>query len=661
MAASLTVGAARAADWVKSLDNPMLSLGEEGDFDYQNIMGPSVTKYNGQYYLYYAGGPNAQRTQYQLGLALSDDGVHWTKTGEPLLELGERDNFHVTPALLRNEQGNLQLGQDGLWHMCYTGNRADDLEHATSPDGLNWTKDALNPLYENVYAPNLVQVGDELRMYYTYKGTSSWQIRMATGPDIYSLQFHDDPVLTVSQSWESGNLFYPYVLREESTWVMYYASYTVYGQNTAIGMATSSDGVTWTKNSDNPVLEPTPGSPYDSTYTSSQSVIRDGDHYKMYYAARINQNHKYYSINLATKSATGEDPGSPSAAYTAAVLADGPIAYWQFEDGELGNVLNGQTAKDSVGEGPNGNHPGTYMVEGGNNGVELVAGVPGIGGLGGRFVKGSGGEYVLFDTLGDFGSTIDDTGATFEFWAKNLQADTTNSRVFGVWNERPGGDRKTQLSFSLHRPENSQELFLRDDADTVQEVEFDNTVKDLNDGQWHHVAWVIEPGVAAGGMIVYVDGVEVTLNWVSSNEQTEFADFDKGFIVGGEHAAGFDPRNFLIDAVIDEFAVYDKVLTLTQIQSHLRAMLGIPPGDANGDGIVDDEDASILAAHWQQAGMSWEDGDFSGDGVVDDADASILAAHWQETAEGSASVPEPASLAMLAGVLLSLLLWRRRR
>jgi hypothetical protein len=77
------------------------------------------------------------------------------------------------------------------------------------------------------------------------------------------------------------------------------------------------------------------------------------------------------------------------------------------------------------------------------------------------------------------------------------------------------------------------------------------------------------------------------------------------------------------------------------------------PGDANGDRVVNDEDASILAAHWQM------NGDFNDDGVVNDEDASILAAHWQETAEG-APVPEPGTLVLLAGALLSLLVWRRR-
>ena len=88
------------------------------------------------------------------------------------------------------------------------------------------------------------------------------------------------------------------------------------------------------------------------------------------------------------------------------------------------------------------------------------------------------------------------------------------------------------------------------------------------------------------------------------------------------------------------------------------AVIGSPtiaadmPGDANGDGVVDDEDASILGAHWMASGVGWGEGDFNGDTKVDDRDAAILAAHWSASA-GDESVPEPSTLAGLLGLCLA--------
>ena len=82
------------------------------------------------------------------------------------------------------------------------------------------------------------------------------------------------------------------------------------------------------------------------------------------------------------------------------------------------------------------------------------------------------------------------------------------------------------------------------------------------------------------------------------------------------------------------------------------------PGDANFDGYVDDQDASILGSHWQmREGATWADGDFNRDGMVTDADAAIMAAHWREAPPAeNVSAPEPAVAAMLAGAAVLLLL-----
>ncbi len=79
------------------------------------------------------------------------------------------------------------------------------------------------------------------------------------------------------------------------------------------------------------------------------------------------------------------------------------------------------------------------------------------------------------------------------------------------------------------------------------------------------------------------------------------------------------------------------------------------PGDANGDGTVDDRDLNVVLAHWGDAG-GWAQGDFDASGVIDDRDLSVLLSHWGDGA--AAAIPEPASLALVAGGLLAL---RRRR
>ena len=85
------------------------------------------------------------------------------------------------------------------------------------------------------------------------------------------------------------------------------------------------------------------------------------------------------------------------------------------------------------------------------------------------------------------------------------------------------------------------------------------------------------------------------------------------------------------------------------------------PGDANIDGVVNDEDASALGENWQvQTGATWFMGDFNFDKKVDDEDAAILAAHYGQSA-GVGSVPEPSTAVLLLGLALAgLAAWRRR-
>ena len=83
-------------------------------------------------------------------------------------------------------------------------------------------------------------------------------------------------------------------------------------------------------------------------------------------------------------------------------------------------------------------------------------------------------------------------------------------------------------------------------------------------------------------------------------------------------------------------------------------------GDCNESGYVDDDDLSLLLAHWNAAGVDWIDGDLNGSNYVDDDDLSLLLANWHHGTPPPGALPEPASATLLL-LGFSGLLWRRMK
>jgi hypothetical protein len=92
-------------------------------------------------------------------------------------------------------------------------------------------------------------------------------------------------------------------------------------------------------------------------------------------------------------------------------------------------------------------------------------------------------------------------------------------------------------------------------------------------------------------------------------------------------------------------------------------------GDANLDGLVNDDDVTIVSASYAPgvANASWALGDFDYNGFVDDDDVTLLGAFYDPSAaplaasNSAAAVPEPSSVALAASASVGFLLTAKRR
>lgn len=296
-------------EWRRDTDGPILELGPAGAFDDTHIFAPCVARLDERYFLWYSGstGAVAERV-FDLGLATSRDGRQFTRHSEkPVFRFGDGRHSILTATLLRSADGAL-LRENGRLRMWFSstdfvgGNGLHTLHESTSEDGIAWTAPS-ESLLANVYAPTIVKEGARYRMWYTDVAGDPWTIRLAESDDGRRWTVHADPVLQVDQAWEKQRLFYPAVLKTEGVYLLWYGSYwSAHASQTAIGIAASLDGVHWFKSPHNPMLRPDPKRPWESHYTTSQSIVREGDgSFRIWYASRKQPPfvNKYFALNTA--------------------------------------------------------------------------------------------------------------------------------------------------------------------------------------------------------------------------------------------------------------------------------------------------------------------------------------------------------------------------
>ena len=191
---------------------------------------------------------------------------------------------------------------DDLYHMWYSGTITSGiykLGYATSPDGINWTKDPRSPVFEDAPSGNwddtrtrcgdVTLVNDTLHMWYTAgDGYNNWAIGHATSPD--GVNWERDPgnpvcTIEIENDWIYTLIEIHDVVHDGNNYHMWYCA-TNYPEEDEvyIGHATSPDGSVWTKDPSNPVLSPGASGDWDYPMSYFPTVVYDGSIFHMWYA-----------------------------------------------------------------------------------------------------------------------------------------------------------------------------------------------------------------------------------------------------------------------------------------------------------------------------------------------------------------------------------------
>ena len=238
---------------------------------------------------------------------LPEPGV-WTKSGRnPVLQPGGAGSWESEAV---SEGEVLFDGQ--TYRLWYGGRDANGVYRtglATSADGVSWSRHAANPVLSTggpgawdsggVNASEVMKDGDTYEMWYMGQD-GTWSIGRATSPDGVSwTKDASNPVLQSGPdgSWDAGMVLSPCVIRDGSTYKMWYTGMDG-NAILRIGYATSGDGVNWTKQG--AVLYPGPPGTWDDAWVLAPDVIFDGRTYRMWYTGQASNRAR--AIGYATSS-----------------------------------------------------------------------------------------------------------------------------------------------------------------------------------------------------------------------------------------------------------------------------------------------------------------------------------------------------------------------
>jgi hypothetical protein len=189
------------------------------------------------------------------------------------------------------------------WRMWYTGYDSTReglkmLGHATSSDGIVWTRSPGNPLYREHWVEDMCVVRHE-GLYYMFAEGFLDRPHWLTSPD--GLQWTRRGMLDVRMvdgaPVPGGPLGTPTVWLENGIWNLFYER-----RDAGVWLATSRDLQVWTNVNNEPVLKPGPDE-YDRDLIALNQVFRYRDrYYAVFHGAASGKSPALWATGLATSS-----------------------------------------------------------------------------------------------------------------------------------------------------------------------------------------------------------------------------------------------------------------------------------------------------------------------------------------------------------------------
>ncbi len=244
-----------------------------------------------------------------VAYATSTDGVTWTKRGVVMSPSAAWEGNEVSPNSIVFEGTTMRL----YYHAGGSQLVNRQIGIATSTDGMTWTKQATSILVpgpsgafddNQVAEPRVIKVGATYRMYYTGRKTSDnkTSLGLATSPDGITFTKQATPVLAANR-W--GNFWGGAFFIDRGSWHLWRGITPDNGVTSFLAYASSPDGLVWTDGPSNPVLSVNPinGAGDAQFVGDSVSGYVDGDRHRIMYTgynANLNGNQgRFEGICLA--------------------------------------------------------------------------------------------------------------------------------------------------------------------------------------------------------------------------------------------------------------------------------------------------------------------------------------------------------------------------